>query len=309
MTASSLLLVLALVAAAGGAATAWLWLVQRPRFEREEGLRLLAAMRWREFSRLVVDGLRSRGFEPEAAEDTAERGQDSVIHIRRDGQEWLLACKQGLNYRITPTVIGDMTDALRFHSAAGGVVATPGEANPEARQLASGRIDLIDGATLWPMVQGQLTPGVREELAGKSKLAVTRQTAIAWGGAVTLGLVVALVMPKGEATVEATPHATTTAQQPASAHIEAMPIAPAPVSDHEQRDDVIRAVSTLPGVERTMWSTRSTLLVYLADETADPVNSVCDIVKKYDALRTSRVQLQPPTGSTRPARFLQCATY
>ena len=88
-----------------------------------------------------------------------------------------------------------------------------------------------------------------------------------------------------------------------------MPIAAAPVSDHEQRDEVIRMVSTLPGVERAMWSTRSTLLVYLADETADPVRSVCDVVKNFDALRTSRLHLQPPTGSTRPARFLQCATY
>ena len=85
MTVSSLLLALVLVAAVGGAATLWLWFVQRPRFEREEGLKLLAAMRWREFSRLVVDGLRSRGFEPETVEDAAERGQDSVIHLRRDG--------------------------------------------------------------------------------------------------------------------------------------------------------------------------------------------------------------------------------
>ena len=82
--------------------TAWLWLVQRQRAERDAGIKLLSAMRWREFSRLVVDGLRSRGFEPETAEDAAERGQDSVLHLKRDGHEWLLACKQGTNYRITP---------------------------------------------------------------------------------------------------------------------------------------------------------------------------------------------------------------
>jgi hypothetical protein len=68
-------------------------------------------------------------------------------------------------------------------------------------------------------------------------------------------------------------------------------------------------VSTLKGVERVMWSTKSTLLVYLADENTDPVRRICDVVKKYESLRTSRLHLQPPGGSTRPARFLQCATY
>ena len=108
MSVASILLALATTVVIGGVATAWLWLVQRPRVERMEGLKLLAAMRWREFSRLVMDGLHSRGFEPEAAEDAAERGQDSVIHLKRDTQNWLLACKQGLNYRITPTVVGDV---------------------------------------------------------------------------------------------------------------------------------------------------------------------------------------------------------
>lgn len=312
MTVSSLLLVFVLVATAGGAATLWLWFVQRPRFEREEGLKLLAAMRWREFSRLVVDGLRSRGFEPETVEDAAERGQDSVIHLRREGKEWLLACKQGVNYRITAAVVGDMTDALRFHGATGGVVATPGMTEPAARKLAAGRVELFDGEALWPIVLPQLAPSVRDELADQSKRAITRQTVVAWASALTLGLVAAFVMPKSDPATRTTAPAATTAPQPSAPRpprVESLPIAAAPVSDHEQRDEVIRMVSTLPGVERAMWSTRSTLLVYLADETADPVRSVCDVVKNYEALRTSRLHLQPPTGSTRPARFLQCATY
>ena len=310
MTASSILPALALAVAIGGAASVWLWFVQRPRLERDEGLKLLAAMRWREFSRLVVDGLRNRGFEPETLEDAAERGQDSVIHLKRDGKEWLLACKQGLNYRITPAVVGDMTDALRFHGAAGGLVATPGTSDPGARRLASGRIDLFDGESLWPIVSSQLALSVRDELAVKSKQTATRHTLLAWAGALTLGLAAAFVIPDREPTPEPVPVVAAPAPQPAAAPaVESVPIVAAPVSDHEQRDEVIRMVSTLPGVERAMWSTRSTLLVYLADEAADPVRSVCEVVKKFEALRTSRLQLQPPTGSTRPARFLQCATY
>ncbi|WP_457095939.1 restriction endonuclease [Lysobacter sp. P5_B9] len=322
MAASSLLLALAVTAVIGGVATAWLWLVQQPRTEREEGLRLLSAMRWREFSRLVVAALRSRGFEPEAIEDAAERGQDSVIHLRRDGEEWLLACKQGLNYRITPANVSDMTDAVRFHGAAGGVVATPGVTEPAARKVAA-RVDLIDGDTLWPMVQAQLAPGVRDELAGKARHAATRHIAIAWAGALALGLAGAVVMPKGEtadgapavaATTTTATAATTAAPSPAAnaatTTTATTPVhAAAPISEGEQRDEVIRMVSTLPGVERAMWSTRSTLLVYLIDENANPVRGICDVVEKYESLRTSRLHLQPPAGAARPSRFLQCATY
>lgn len=308
--ASSLLLALAVAMVVGGAATAWLWLVQRPRAERSEGLKLLAAMRWREFSKLVVDGLHSLGFTPETVEDAAERGQDSVIHLKRNGQEWLLACKQGLNYRITPITIGDMTDAVRFHGAAGGVVATSGTVDAEARKLAVGRVDLFDGDALWPLVQSQLAPGVREELAGKSRQAATRQIAIACAGALVLGLATAMVMPKGEAPDAAAP-ATAVSPRPSApaGGVPPVPVAAAPVSESEQRDEVIRVVSTLPGVERAMWSTRSTLLVYLVEENADPFKGICDVMQKYESLRSSRLHLQPPTGSTRPARFLQCATY
>lgn len=318
MPASALLLATIVTVTLGGAVSAWLWLVQRPHAERDEGLKLLAAMRWREFSRLVVDGLRSRGFEPEAVEEAAERGSDSVIHLKREGREWLLACKHGLNYRITQTMVADMADAIRFHGSAGGVVATLGEADADARKGAANPVEVLDGKALWPLVQSQLSSGVRDELAAKASGAAMRHTALTWAGAATLGLVTALTVPApssapAEETVAA---ATTTAPPPAPAvappaKAVAAPAttAAAPASENEQRDEVIRMVGTLPGVERAMWSTRSTLLVYLADESADPVRGICDVVVKYDALRTSRVHLQPPTGATRPARFLQCATF
>jgi hypothetical protein len=319
MSVSSLLLASAVTIALGGVATAWLWLVQRPRAERDEGLELLAAMRWREFSKLVVDGLRNRGFEPEAAEDTAERGQDSVIHLKRNNQEWLLACKHGLNYHITQAMIGDMTDAVRFHGAAGGVVATLGDIDIDARRVAAGQVELFDGSRLWPIVHAQLSRGVQDELSGKAQRATKRQMVIAWAAALTLGLVTALIMPRNEATPDgdvaagAQPGADASASaspaSPSPKPIAAAPSAPAPVSENEQRDDVIRMVSTLPGVERAMWSTRSTLLVYLTDENANPLGGICEVMGKYETLRTSRLHLQPPAGATRPARFVQCATY
>ncbi|QNP40920.1 restriction endonuclease [Lysobacter solisilvae (ex Woo and Kim 2020)] len=317
MSVTSLLLASAVTLVLGGGATAWLWLVQRPNAERSEGLKLLAAMRWREFSRLVLDGLRSRGFEPEAVEDAAERGQDSVIHVRRNQQAWLLACKHGLNYRITQSMVGDMADAIRFHGAAGGVVATLGEVESQARKFATGHVELFDGHALWPIVEAQLSAGVRDELAGKAQAATKRQIAVAWAAALTLGLVAALVAPKGDDAEAVDPVAAATPAPPQAAAPTVQPAgtvpgdaaAAAPESEDEQRDDVIRMVATVPGVERAMWSTRSTLLIYLTDESVDPVRNICGIMEKHEGLRTSRLHLQPPAGATRPARFLQCATY
>lgn len=339
--AVSLLPALGVTVLVGGGITAWLWGAQRSRIERTQGLTLLSAMRWREFSRIVVEGLRARGFEPEAVEEAAERGQDSVIHLRRDGREWLLACKQGTNYRITPVVVGDITDAVRFHGADGGVVATPGTAESAARRLATGRVELIEGDELWPLVHPQFAPGVREELAVKARQTVTRQSVFAWVGALVLGLAVGTLFPKSPASPEPVPTAAPSADAaagptpaaaapqaaqssqsapaapaaPASAGPQptatpAMPAAsPASTSEDERRNEVARVVGTLPGVERAAWTTRSTLLVDLLDENADPFANVCSVLEKYEELRTSRVHLQPPSGSGRPARFLQCRTY
>lgn len=310
-TASLLLFALGLTILAGGAATAWLWLVQRPRAERTEGLTLLSAMRWREFSRLVVDGLRDRGFEPEAAEEAAKFDPD-VLRLKRDGRGWLLVCKQGNNQRIASTVVGDMADAMRFHGAQGGVIATLGTIDPEARELARGRIELIDGAALWPLVRPQLGTSVQEALTAASRQATHRRSIIAWAGSLALGLLAATMMARTGGNIGSSEISPAAADRtgPTTAVAAAMPVlAPAPMSEEEQRTEVVRLVSMLPGIERAMWSTRSTLLVTLTDESADPVNGICAVVEKYDALRTSRLHLQPPAGARRPARFRQCKTF
>ena len=57
-----------------------------------------------------------------------------------------------------------------------------------------------------------------------------------------------------------------------------------------------------------MWSTKSTLLVNLDQDASDMLTEVCAVLERYDNLRTSRVQLQPPPGSTQRVRFRQCRT-
>ena len=73
---------------------------------------------------------------------------------------------------------------------------------------------------------------------------------------------------------------------------------------------MINAVAALPGVERVLWSTSSTLVVQQrADVDQAQVQEICGVLRRYDTLRASRLQLQPPSGSDRKVRFLQCQAY
>lgn len=101
-------------------------------------------------------------------------------------------------------------------------------------------------------------------------------------------------------TVPATDPAATTAAPPSAASGN-------PSADRAQ---VIRAISTLDGVERALWSTPSNLLIYrLTDASKQDVDRICQVLDGYPELRSSRVQLQPPAGSSTRVRFFQCRAY
>jgi hypothetical protein len=82
-----------------------------------------------------------------------------------------------------------------------------------------------------------------------------------------------------------------------------------PASLARRRKETADAISTLPGVDRAVWSTQSTLLVYLAAADADPLPALCPLLLRYEELAPSRLQLQPPAGSDTPVRFRQCRSY
>jgi len=65
----------------------------------------------------------------------------------------------------------------------------------------------------------------------------------------------------------------------------------------------------LPHVDRAVWSTQSTLLVYLLDEQGEPKSEICPLLEQYVELAASRIQLAPPPDSTRPVRFVQCRAF
>jgi hypothetical protein len=82
-----------------------------------------------------------------------------------------------------------------------------------------------------------------------------------------------------------------------------------PVQLEARRTSAAAAISSLPGVDRALWQTQSTLLVYLLDGQFDPLPEICPVLERYDELAAARLQLQPPGGSSRPVRFVQCRPY
>ena len=76
-----------------------------------------------------------------------------------------------------------------------------------------------------------------------------------------------------------------------------------------QREAIAGAVSTLPMVSQAVWSTQSTLQVYLVDTREDAMPGICPLVERYPDLASSRIQLTPPAESDAPVRFRQCRVY
>jgi len=310
LTASFVTIALVVALVVGGALTAWLWTAYCKRLAAAGGLRALAAMRWREFSRFVIEALQAQGFEASRIEPDAQRGQQADLLLNRDGQTWLLSCKQGVNYRITAGMVDEIARAVRGSNAKGGILATLGRVEPEARKHNQG-IELLDGATLWPLIDPLLPPSLHRDLVAQARAQTLRITVLAWIGALVLGVAVAMLVPDTAGQAPASAPAATRVVTPApAATIATEPTSDTALDENEQRVRIERDTSVLPGIEHASWATRSTLLVQLLpDATEAQIDAVCAVLERSEALRASRVQLQPAAGSDKPVRFMQCRTF
>jgi hypothetical protein len=301
-------LVIALVAAA--IAIAYIWKVREARLQVSEGLRILSGMRWRELSNLVVDALAASGFVRETSEQQATRGAGDV-HIYRDGRPWVLTCRQGVTHVVTRASIEEFSRALRADQAAGGVVVTPGTVEPQARQV-SPNVEVLDGEELWKLVGPLLPPSVHAEIATHARARVLRASGTALAIATIGGLAIGYALSRLAAVEEPSADATSAAP-PAARHAarvaSAAPAPVAPMSEDEEREAIVREIAHLPGVDKALWSTRSTLQVFLNDPAVAGDDALCSVMKRYELLRSSRLQIQSPAGATRPVRFMQCAVY
>ncbi|MDQ3510531.1 MAG: restriction endonuclease [Pseudomonadota bacterium] len=314
----------------GSSITAYLWLVRKRQIETRIGIQALAAMRWREFSHFVVEALRDRGFELNVEAPQPQKGEQADLQLLLNDKTWLLGCRQGADQVMSASQVADLARAVRHTGSIGGILATLGKIEPAAGAV-SQDVELIDGVSLWSLIQPLLPESLQEHLAGRARHDTLRSIELAWVGAILVGFALALAMKPESSAPEAAPvDATTSAPAPtpagvterdevpnavlnASVSAPTVPAAPAagPGTEEQRRDEVRRAVSTLQGVEKAAWSSRSTLVVYLQSAEADEelVSRLCSTIEAYDELRASRLQLQPPAGTDKSVRFRQCHVY
>lgn len=317
LTASFLLTALVITLTVGTALSVWLWSVRRRKLVIAGGLQTLAAMRWREFSQFVIEALQEQGFEASRISADAHRAAPADLQLTRNDETWLLSCKQGVNSRITVAMVDELAKSLHITAASGGILVTLGSIQTEARGHHR-NVELIDGATLWPLIDPQLPPSVHAELAARARAKTVGATVLAWGAALGLGIAGAialqLLLPGDSAspTPAADPPSAQTSSATTAVAAADAPSAPEPpvLDEAAQREAVVNGVAVLPGVERVGWVTDSTLLVQLLDESSERLDAgICATLAQFPELRASRVQLQPPEGSGTPVRFMQCSLY
>jgi restriction system protein len=307
------LIALFVALAIGVPATAYLLTIHRKRLTASAGVHALAAMRWREFSQFVIAALQAQGFEAAPLGDGGTSGEPADLLLKRDNRSWLLACRQSPDYRVTDKQVEEMQRAVRMRGAAGGVIATLGRVVVSAG-TARERIELVDGRSLWELIGPMLPAGLHEHIGEQAQRRERGALLVLWAVAFAAGFAVAIGADRLREERAAAPagSAVAPAVDPAiAAATDATPAAPPSATTDETaaRQRVLDDVSAVSGVDRAVWSSRSTLLVLLESESVDPRPAICAALERHDALRASRIQLQPPSGSRAPVRFAQCWLY
>lgn len=325
-------LLIALIAFALSGLGLTLWLrrgqaARQPQESPERNASQLSKLRWREFAKLVLQAMSARGYRPSVEDGLPADGiptDGSDIVLERNGERTLLSCKYGSASVVGAQALLGLSKSATLRGTQQVIVVTPGRFDEEAARIAQQQnIELIDGQSLWPEVRPYVAyPEEPTTTAQPTAAAAPKMLALSWGAAALVGgLAWLLAQGLQPAAVDASPAPPPAAPaspaapaQPAQApeQPEARTATPVPEDPQElekRRREAANAISTLFGVDRALWSTQSTLLVYLSAEEADPTTDLCPLLERYPELAASRVQLQPPAGSNRPVRFKQCRTY
>ena len=315
----------------GLAATAWLRRTPSSPTDAQSAARgsgQLGSLRWRDFTRLVLQAMHGRGYRTVVEEGMPADGiptDGGDIVLERNGERTLLSVKYGSASVVGAQALLGLGGSATLRGTQKVIVVTPGRFDEEATRLARQQdIELIDGEDLWPEVRPYVARPPQDPSAPPAKLepaaaANPKAIGIAWAGAAAVAAVTWMIVqgmqdtPTTEATANAQPPVpavqapTPATTAPAVEDVNVVPTDPAALE--RRRKETANAISTLFGVDRAFWSTQSTLLVYLSTDVADPSSELCPLLERYPELAASRVQLQPPQGSTRPVRFKQCRSY
>jgi restriction system protein len=115
---------------------------------------------WQEFEQLIGEAFRQQGW---GVQETGGGGADGGVDLRltnKDGESWLVQCKQWRAYRVGIEVVRELYGAMAAEGATGGFVVTSGRFTEEAKAFARGRnVKLLEGDAVGALVKkGKGTP-------------------------------------------------------------------------------------------------------------------------------------------------------
>jgi restriction system protein len=306
----------------------WFGVVKRRQAEIQTGIGTLAAMKWRECVGLVIQSLEKEGYREEISSRQPGDGGTEFL-LKKGSALTLLSYKHGTAYHLGEANIRDFANGVQLIGATKGILATLGTVDTMGKDVASRYdIQVIDGHALWPRVESFISDktldAVREQASGQTK------SKVQLGGAISTGLAILCFFVFGglsaltnsdssdaadAQTSQAVPANASKTVDPTIAQLNANAKAMDEVDKLTDKQRATRkadsalAIAALPKVNSAIWYSASTLQLNLNTEKNDDkvlIEEICRLLTQHEELRYTRLQLEPPSGSTVPVRFRQC---
>ena len=307
----------------------WFGIVKRRQAEIQTGVVTLAAMKWRECVGLVIQSLEKEGYREEISSRQPGDGGTEFL-LKKGSALTLLSYKHGTAYHLGEANIRDFANGVQLIGASKGILVTLGTIENMAKDVASRYdIQVIDGAALWPRIEGFLSSNdldaVREQASAQTK------SKVQIGAAVSVGLTIlsffifggigamsnndAQTQTDDAKVAQAAPTAASKPIDPEVARLNATAKAMDEIDKltdtqlAKRKADTAISISALPSVNSAIWYSASTLQINLNTEKNDDkvlIEEICRVLTQREELRYTRLQLEPPSGSTVPVRFRQC---
>ena len=307
----------------------WFGIVKRRQAEIQTGVVTLAAMKWRECVGLVIQSLEKEGYREEISSRQPGDGGTEFL-LKKGSALTLLSYKHGTAYHLGEANIRDFANGVQLIGASKGILVTLGTVENMAKDVASRYdIQVIDGAALWPRIEGFLSSNdldaVREQASTQTK------SKVQIGAAVSVGLTILSFFifggigamsdndPQTENDVTKVAQATSTvATKPVDPEVARLNAAAKAMEEIDKltdkqlakrKADTAISISALPSVNSAIWYSASTLQINLNTEKNDDkvlIEEICRVLTQREELRYTRLQLEPPPESTVPVRFRQC---
>ena len=202
---SPILIALLVFVALGLAATAWLRRTpSSPSASQasERGAAQLGTLRWRDFTRLVLQAMHGRGYRTVVEDGMPADGiptDGGDIVLARGGERTLLSVKYGSASIVGVQALLGLGGSATLRGTQKVIVVTPGRFDEEATRLARQQdIELIDGEDLWPEVRPYVARPAQDAAPAPAPVetatpANPKMLGIAWGAAAVVAAVAAAV--------------------------------------------------------------------------------------------------------------------